>query len=148
MSFEVRTGLSITGPSPAAKRSFSPMGSTGQQQVGENDGRIHIQDFYRLKRYLSCQIGAFADFQNSVVLADVPVLLQIASSLSMNHTGRTSVGRRRQASRKRLVIGARASILVTPCTVAAKRLWATSSERHAPGKKCWARPVGLFLSPS
>ena len=32
MSFEVRTGLSITGPSPAANRSFRPIGSTGNRR--------------------------------------------------------------------------------------------------------------------
>jgi hypothetical protein len=33
----------------------------------------------------------------------------------MNHTGRTPVGRRRQASRKRLVIGATRINMFSPC---------------------------------
>src|SRR5205085_6323704 len=56
-----------------------------------------------------------------------------------------SVGRRRQASRKRLVIGAtRIDLDYSLITVAAKRLWASSLIGTA-RKKSSTRPVGLFL---
>jgi hypothetical protein len=64
----------------------------------------------------------------------------------MNQTGRTSVGRRRQASRKRLVIGAtRIDLSLLPILLRLKRLWALSSERRAPKERLdWTRwPVPL-----
>ena len=64
----------------------------GKQQIGEDDGGIHVQDFHRLQGYLSRQIGALADFQEPMMLPDLPVLLQIASGLP-HEPHRPNVGR-------------------------------------------------------
>ena len=77
-----------------------------QQQIGENDGRVYVQNLDRLKRHLGGQVGPLADLQDASFGPDVPVLLHIPAGLPHEPTGRTSVGRRRQASRKRLFIGA------------------------------------------
>ena len=43
-----------------------------QQQIGENDGRVDVQNFHRLQRHLGRQIGALADFQDPVLLRGCP----------------------------------------------------------------------------
>jgi hypothetical protein len=35
----------------------------GQQQIGENDGRVHVQRFHRLQRDGGGQIGPLADLE-------------------------------------------------------------------------------------
>ncbi len=52
-----------------------------QQQVGEDDGGIHVEHFDRLQRDGRGQIGALADFENAVALADLAVFLHVAAGL-------------------------------------------------------------------
>ncbi len=52
-----------------------------QQQVREDDGRIHVQDFHRLQRDRRRQVGPLADFEDPVLLADLAVLLHVAAGL-------------------------------------------------------------------
>ena len=73
------------------KAQLQTHGFDGQQQVGENDGGIYVQNFDRLQRDSGGQIGALADFQDAVPGADFPVLTQIAARLAHEPYG-TNVG--------------------------------------------------------
>ena len=64
----------------------------GQQQVGEDDGGIHVQNLDRLQRDGSGQVRALADFEDAVAGADLPVLAQIAARLA-HEPYRANVGR-------------------------------------------------------
>ena len=53
----------------------------GQQQIGENDGRVHIEGFDRLQGNGGGQIRALADLKHRVFRANIPVGLHIAAGL-------------------------------------------------------------------
>ena len=61
MSFDVRTGLSMTGPSPAMKFSFKPIGSTGNSRSAKMIAASTSRSLHRLQRHLRRQIGSLAE---------------------------------------------------------------------------------------
>ena len=63
-----------------------------QQQIGENDGGVDVQNLHGLQRDLRRQIGPFADFQNPVLGADIAVLLHVAPGLA-HEPDRPDIGR-------------------------------------------------------
>ena len=71
----VRTGLWITGPSPLANSSPMPMGSRGEQDVGENDGRIDLVAAHRLDRHLGRKLRRLAHLKEAALRPDLAVLL-------------------------------------------------------------------------
>ena len=106
MSAAVRTGLSMIGPSPVAKRSFRPIGSTGSSR----SAKMMAASTSRISTGCSVTVAARS---GRLQISRMPCLARISRycfmyrpACRMNHTGRTSVGRRRHASRKRLFIGA------------------------------------------
>jgi hypothetical protein len=52
-----------------------------QQQIGEDDGGVDVQQFDRLESDGGRQVGPFTHFEDAIPLADVPVLLEIAAGL-------------------------------------------------------------------
>ncbi len=82
ISLELRTGLSIIGSLARSEAQLEAHGLNRQKQIGENDGGVDVQNLHRLQRDLRGQIRAFAQFQDSVLGADVPVLLHIAAGLT------------------------------------------------------------------
>jgi len=89
-SAAVRTGFSITGPSPAAKWKGRPITSSGSSRSAKDNGRIHLQDFGGLNGHLRGQFGLLADFDEGMVLADHTVLGHIAASLAHKTTQASS----------------------------------------------------------
>jgi hypothetical protein len=63
-----------------------------QQQVGEDDGSVDIQDLDGLQRDLRGQVGALADIQDASLGADVAVLFHVTAGLP-HKPDRPNVGR-------------------------------------------------------
>ena len=72
----------MTGPSPAVKVKGQPHHFQWKQQVGEDDGRIDVQEFGGSDGDFGCQFGLLADLDQRVMLAHVAILLHVAPSLA------------------------------------------------------------------
>src|SRR5208283_5716257 len=58
-----------------------------QQQVGEDDCRVNLEELGGGDGDLGCDFGLFADFDKGVVLADVAVFLHVAAGLTHEPNG-------------------------------------------------------------
>ena len=76
----VRSGDSITGPL-SDKFEWQAHRAGGDQNVRENDDRVHAQNAARLQRNFHCEFRSSADFQKVVLLADGAVFRQITPRL-------------------------------------------------------------------
>ena len=94
---EVRTGLSITGPSPAAKRSFSPIGSTGSSKSAKMIAASTSRISTGCSVTCAAKSGRLQISRIPCLSADVPVLLHIAARLP-HKPHRANIGRPAAAS--------------------------------------------------
>ena len=73
-----------------------------QQQIGEENRRVHFDAADRLQRDLGGEIGRAAEVEQRIALAQRAVLAHVPAGLAHEPDGVASTGCRRQALRNRL----------------------------------------------
>ena len=74
-----------------------PQRRQGNQQIREQDGRIHLDAAQRLQRDLGGQVRLTADLEQAVPFAERPVLGHVPARLAHEPDGGASTGCSRQA---------------------------------------------------
>ena len=76
----------MMGPSPDAYRKTQAHGFDGKEQVGKDDGRVHVQHFDGLQGDGGGDVRPLAHLENPVMLTNLAVLLHVAPSLAHKPT--------------------------------------------------------------
>ncbi len=80
-------GIVDDRPDAVGEPQLQPHRLDGEQQVGENDGRVHVQDLHRLQGHGSREVRPLAHFQHPVLRTDIAVLFQIPPGLTHEPDG-------------------------------------------------------------
>ena len=102
----VAMGSWMTGPSPLANSNGAPIGSSGQEDVGEEDRRVDAEH-ERLERDLSGELGRLAELEQRVLLAQRAVLGHVAAGLAHEPDGRRVDGLAAAGAEEAIVHGRR-----------------------------------------
>ena len=87
------------------------MPSKREQDVGEQDRRVHADEVDRLQRDLDGQLGRPAHLEEAVLRADGAVLGQVAARLAHHPDGRALGGLAPAGAQEEIVVGHFASVL-------------------------------------
>src|SRR5262249_29197615 len=85
-------GIADDGPLTRRIAQLQPHGLDREEQFGEDDGGIHIENLYRLQSDRRSEVGTLADLKNAVARANLAVLAEISSGLPHEPHG-TRIGR-------------------------------------------------------
>ena len=85
--FSLPEGMMENRALPFGELKLHPHRFQGDEDIGEDNGRIELELLNGLERHLRRQFGVFAHFQERVFLSERPVLLHITPCLAHQPDG-------------------------------------------------------------